>query len=214
MPATHNHLWSILKAWKDQKIASLSLADSDVCSEEELKRRARALGIPAAQLRWVPSRSPDPISLLERRMEALLLNPDEVAHTEPLMIRELQHRCVGCGKRRQCALDLADRSADPGWQCWRAYCPNAATLLMLSVLQSGSKASNNRAAVGLKPENGHLLRSGPIKTLSMHSTGSPRSQRRSRTFRLMGHHYRHLLAFLKALIARIDLRHFPGSCCG
>ena len=141
MPATDNHLWSILKAWKDRKVASLSLADSDVCSEEELKRRARALGIPAAQLRWVPSHSPDPISLLERRMEALLLNPDEVTHIEPLMVRELQHRCVRCEKRRQCALDLADRSADPGWQCWRDYCRNAATLLMLSALQGSSKIS-------------------------------------------------------------------------
>ena len=136
MPATHNHLWSILKAWKDRKVASLSLADSDVCSGEELKRRARALGIPAAQLRWVPSHSPDPISLLERRMEALQLNPDELTHIEPLMVRELQHRCVKCEKRRQCALDLADRSVDPEWQCWRDYCPNAATLLMLSALQS------------------------------------------------------------------------------
>ena len=73
-------------------------------------------------------------------MEALQLNPDEVTHIEHLMVRELQHRCVKCEKRRQCALDLADRSADPEWQCWRDYCPNAATLLMLSALQS-SKSS-------------------------------------------------------------------------
>ena len=72
-------------------------------------------------------------------MEALLLNPDEVTHIEPLMVRELQHRCVKCEKRRQCALDLADRIADPGWQCWRDYCPNAATLLMLSALQGSSE---------------------------------------------------------------------------
>ncbi len=135
MPASYNHPWSILKAWKAWKAACLSLAGSDVCSEDELLRRARALGIPAAQLRWVSRFSPDPISLLERRMEALSLNPDELTYIEPLTVRELQHRCVNCEKRGQCALDLADEFADPGWQYWRDYCPNAATLITLSTLQ-------------------------------------------------------------------------------
>lgn len=135
MPASYNHHWSIFKAWKDWKAACLSLAGSDVCSEDELLRRARALGIPAAQLRWVSRFNPDPISLLERRMEALSLDPDELTHIEPLRVRELRHRCVNCGKRRQCALDLADEFADPGWQYWREYCPNAATLMTLSTLR-------------------------------------------------------------------------------
>ena len=139
MPASYNHHWSIFKAWKDWKVGCLGFADSDACSEYELKRRANYLGIPVAQLRWVLSYSPDPISLLERRMEALSLNPDEVAHMEPLTIRELRHRCVKCEKRGQCALDLADEFADPGWQSWRNYCPNAATLSMLSTFQSCSK---------------------------------------------------------------------------
>ena len=139
MPASYSHHWSILKAWKDWKIAHLSFGDSDVCSKYELKRRAHYLGIPAAQLRWVSSHGPDPISLLERRMEALSLNPDDVAHIEPLTVRELQHRCVRCEKYGQCALDLADKFADPAWQSWRDYCPNAATLSMLSTFQSCSK---------------------------------------------------------------------------
>jgi hypothetical protein len=133
MPAPYKHHWSIFKDWKDWKAACLSSADLDVCSENELKRRAHYLGIPVAQLRWVSTYRPDPISLLERRMEALSLNPDEVAHLEPLMVRELRHRCTRCAKREQCALDLADKSADPGWQYWRDYCPNAATLTMLSI---------------------------------------------------------------------------------
>ena len=139
MPALYGHHWSIFKAWKDWKVVWLSFADSDVCSEYELKRRADYLGIPVAQLRWVSSFRPDPISLLERRMEALSLNPDEVAHIEPLMVRELQQRCVKCKKPEQCALDLADEFADPGRQSWRDYCPNAAALAMLSTFQSCSK---------------------------------------------------------------------------
>ena len=136
MQTSHNHHhWSILQALKDWKVARFSSPESDVCSEDELRRIANELGIPVAQLRWVSSYSPEPISLLERRMEALSLNPDEVTHIEPLRIRELRHRCVKCGKRRQCALDLADEFADPGWQYWRDYCPNAATLMTLSTLQ-------------------------------------------------------------------------------
>ena len=139
MPASYDNHWSIFKAWRVWKTSRLSFADSDVCSEYELKRRAHYLGIPAAQLRWVSGYSPDPISLLERRMEALSLNPDEIAHIEPLTVRELRHRCVKCDKRGQCALDLADEFADPGWQSWRDYCPNAATLTMLSTFQSCSQ---------------------------------------------------------------------------
>jgi hypothetical protein len=135
MPASYYHHWSIFKAWKDWKAARLNRADSDVCSEDELLRIARGLGVPAAQLRWVSSHSADPIGLLERRMEALSLNPVDVTHIEPLTVRELQHRCVRCEKRGQCALDLADKVADPGWQYWRDYCPNAATLMTLSTMQ-------------------------------------------------------------------------------
>lgn len=142
MPASYNHHWSIFKAWKDRKVAWLSFADSDVCSEHELKRRAQYLGIAVAQLRWVSSFSPDPISLLERRMEALSLDPDEVAHIEPITVQQLRNRCARCDRRGRCALDLADNCSDRGWQYWRDYCPNAATLSMLSTLQSCTKVCN------------------------------------------------------------------------
>jgi hypothetical protein len=63
----------------------------------------------------------------------------EAAHIDPLTLRELQQHCVRCEKRRQCALDLADKFAEPGWQYWRDYCPNAATFSMLSTFQRCSK---------------------------------------------------------------------------
>jgi CRP-like cAMP-binding protein len=103
MPASYNRHWSIFKAWKDWKAACLSFADPDICSEDELERRAQYLGIPVAQLRWVSSYRPDPISLLERRMGALSLDPDEIAHMEPLTVRELRqaHDTVRSGAIRQ-----------------------------------------------------------------------------------------------------------------
>ena len=131
MPASYDCHWSIFKVWKDLIAACLGFTDSEICSAYELKRRAIYLGIPVAQLRWVSSYRPDPISLLERRMEALSVNPVEVADIAPLKVRELQHRCVMCAKRERCALDLADKFADPDWRYWRDYCPNAATLTSL-----------------------------------------------------------------------------------
>ena len=77
MSASYSYNWSIFQAWNGWKVARS--ADSDVCSEYELKRRARYLGIPVAQLRWVSSYRPDPIGLLERRMGSLSLDPDEIA---------------------------------------------------------------------------------------------------------------------------------------
>ena len=139
MPASYNHHWSIFNAWKGWKVACSSFADSDVCSEHEMKRKAQCLGIPFAQLRWVSSYGPDPIGLLERRMEALALDPEEATHIEPFTVRELQQRCVKCEKLGQCASDLADEFADPGWQSWRDYCPNAAILTMLNTLRSCSQ---------------------------------------------------------------------------
>ena len=129
---------SVLEAWKGWRGGGAGAVDSDVCSEHELKRRAEYLGIPLARLRWVSSYRPDPISLLERRMETLSLELDEVAHMEPLMAGELQHRCVKCEQPERCALDLADELVHPGGQLWRDYCPNAATLTMLGSLQAAS----------------------------------------------------------------------------
>lgn len=139
MPASCNRHGSIFKAWRNWKNACLSLGESYVCTEHELKRRARYLGIPVAQLRWVPSYGPEPIGLLQRRMKALSLDLDDVTQTEPLLLQELQHRCARCESREQCALELADKSSDPASENWRDYCPNAATLLMLSTLQTCSK---------------------------------------------------------------------------
>lgn len=136
MPASCNRPWSIFRIWKNWKVACSSFADSDICSEHELKRRADHLGIPVAQLSWVSTYRPDPISLLERRMEALSLDPDKVLQIEPLAVRQLQQRCVNCAKLRRCALDLADEFADPGWHTWRDYCPNAATLALLNTFQN------------------------------------------------------------------------------
>jgi len=73
--------------------------------------------------------------LLPRRMAALHLDVDGFARREPLTFRELHRLCALCDSHRQCARGLADEMADPGWQDWRDYCPNATTLSLLSALE-------------------------------------------------------------------------------
>ncbi len=74
----------------------------------------------------------DDVRLLLGRMAVLELSPYQVNGADPLLFRELQGRCSLCASKGPCALDLAREAAD-GRPCnWRAYCPNAASLALLS----------------------------------------------------------------------------------
>ncbi|MFD2180806.1 hypothetical protein [Rhodoplanes azumiensis] len=73
--------------------------------------------------------------LLCRRMRALRLDPDELYCSEPRAFGMLHRLCATCPVPGRCARDLADEFADPAWQDWRNYCPNATTLSILSALR-------------------------------------------------------------------------------
>ncbi len=75
------------------------------------------------------------MDLLSRRMLALHLDPSEFARAELSALSELQRLCGRCRHRVQCEGDLADEFADPAWQNWRDYCPNANALSILSALR-------------------------------------------------------------------------------
>lgn len=89
------------------------------------------------------SYGPDEADLLRLRMAALHLDPEELAGSEPVLLRELQRLSTMCESRGQCARDLdrefARDCADLASQDWRDYCLNAATLNMLSTLGSCSE---------------------------------------------------------------------------
>lgn len=82
------------------------------------------------------------VSLLFRRMAALRIDRDELAGDEPLLFRELQGFCSLCRSKGQCVRGLiGGLDDDPGWQDWRDYCPNAATLSVLATLRDCVRAS-------------------------------------------------------------------------
>ena len=75
--------------------------------------------------------------LLSRRMCTLGFDRSEAVRFRPDIIPELQKSCVACNSRTQCDADLNSVSLDGDGvpdQTWQDYCPNVATLKMLSSL--------------------------------------------------------------------------------
>lgn len=72
---------------------------------------------------------------LTARMAVLHLRPDDLALEDGGRFRDLQRLCERCGNKNRCAGDLASEFADPGWDEWRDYCPNATALAVSSALK-------------------------------------------------------------------------------
>jgi hypothetical protein len=102
-------------------------------SAEEVDRLARLLGVPSVELRVVETERN--AELLNRRMAALGLDPNEFAGLEPALMRDMQGLCTQCESRTQCLDDFARHASDPTWEGWRQYCPNQSVLNMLNILQ-------------------------------------------------------------------------------
>jgi len=102
-------------------------------------------GEPTAKilLRSLPALGAQKPILLNNRMKSLHLDPDEFARFEPVMIQELSIRCRACESTAQCASDLARNANEAVGRDWRDYCPNAATLNMLSVVRDCHAAFTN-----------------------------------------------------------------------
>lgn len=108
-----------------------SQSSFDICGQEGIERMAHDLAISATELRQLASHGPESADLLPQRMEALDLDQDEVARTEPATMQDLQRVCTMCDCHRRCAHDLAHDPLDP---VWKEYCLNAQTLTALSAL--------------------------------------------------------------------------------
>jgi hypothetical protein len=86
--------------------------------------------------------------LLSLRMRALGFDTTEAAQFQPGIILDLHKSCVACESRAQCAADL--KSANPEGdssdaKIWQDYCPNVATLNMLSSLLPAMRVTTHSA---------------------------------------------------------------------
>jgi hypothetical protein len=65
------------------------------------------------------------LDLLECRTAMLSLDVRAIQMDDSKAFKGAKRRCVSCGVREACALDL---KRDPNNPVWEAYCPNAAVL--------------------------------------------------------------------------------------
>ncbi|MEJ2653543.1 MAG: hypothetical protein P8173_17680 [Gammaproteobacteria bacterium] len=72
--------------------------------------------------------------LLWQRMRILRVDPLQFSNEEPAVFRALQKSCSMCESREACIHDLLQDAIDPTGTNWREYCPNVATLNMVSAL--------------------------------------------------------------------------------
>jgi hypothetical protein len=103
-------------------------AGLDNLDPNELGNIARDLGASASELRAIAGKWPDSADLLTRRMEALHLDPIEIAQAHPVVSGELNKLCSLCRDKHECKHDL---ERDPINPRWRRYCPNSQTLIAL-----------------------------------------------------------------------------------
>ena len=122
--------------WRDWRRTSSELSELESCGADEARRIAQDIGVSVSDLRTLTRHGSDAADLLLRRMSVLHIDPAELARTEPTVFRDLQRLCTMCKSKGRCIRDLDNRAADPAWEEWRDYCPNATTLSMLSTVEA------------------------------------------------------------------------------
>ena len=117
--------------WQSWTGFNPALSDLSCCAQDEVNRIARDIGVSAAELRELATLGPDAADQLLKRMEALKLDPNDVARAEPPTFHDLQRICSLCDNHKRCEQDFASNAAAPAWE---DYCPNAVTLKVLTTM--------------------------------------------------------------------------------
>ena len=115
--------------WHETRERWAQLAELRDLPPAELERVAADVGVSAAELMELSTRPEGTQGLLERRLAALHLDPEEIRKLSPMLLRDLQRTCGGCTERQRCRDDMAVSPLAPGWE---SYCPNSGTLRTLS----------------------------------------------------------------------------------
>jgi hypothetical protein len=111
-------------------------SDLAACSDDDVNRMARDVGLSVYELQRLTSRGSHAADLMLRRLAALNLDRDEVAAVHRATFLDLQRVCTNCDCKGRCKRDLAQQPEDAGWE---DYCPNVATLKMLDALPWSSR---------------------------------------------------------------------------
>ena len=126
-----HHVWSLQAVFRRWRERFGRDGDLDLCEPSEKEQIARDIGVSSDELRQFAKCDSHAADLLQERMTALDLAPDEVARVSPETMRDMQRLCTLCKKHRRCSRDLARNASDP---VWKDYCPNLETLTSLDAL--------------------------------------------------------------------------------
>jgi adenylate cyclase len=116
------------------------------CGPDEVMQAAKDLGVTPNQLRELVSKGPGAADLLQKMLVALHVDPEALADTDPLIMRELQRLCITCGDKKRCEHEFANGTAA---NHFREFCPNALTLETL--ISQKDQSSRQVAPVTMKP---------------------------------------------------------------
>ena len=132
-----NSVFETFRGWlHNRKLFRQFRQRFDACDKNEIARIVRDVGLSSHDLREMAALGPDAAKQLLDRMDALHLDADALAKSEPSTMRDLQRLCSSCVSKKRCQRDLLLVPDDP---MWRHYCPNADTLDALQ-----SEAANAR----------------------------------------------------------------------
>jgi hypothetical protein len=104
------------------------MAELDRCGIGEMHRIAHDVGLTGADLSVLAAKRPNSANLLYRRMDAIKLDPKEIAKIDLPVLRDLQRVCTLCRSKSECEHALAQNPSNPAW---KGYCPNVMTLTAL-----------------------------------------------------------------------------------
>lgn len=118
----------VLDWWIATRDRWARMAELHALPPEELQRVASDFGVSTSELLEASGRSDRTQGLLEKRLAALNLDPEEIWKLSPMLLRDLQRTCSSCSERQRCTDDMELSALAPGWE---SYCPNSGTLRTL-----------------------------------------------------------------------------------
>ena len=129
-PATaHSLIGRVLDWWYGVRDSWQRMHELEMLSDHEIERMAKDIGVRPEELVRMMAEPNSTALLLERRLAALSLDPEDIRRLSPLLLADLQRTCALCDEKRRCRQDLDADPAAPGWE---SYCPNSGTLRTLA----------------------------------------------------------------------------------
>ena len=122
MTAQHATLFGKFADWLRYR---RELSEARRLNRTDIDAIARDLRVSAGELDRLVAAGPHSADEMPDMLKALGIDADDLARTEPLMVRDMQRVCSLCRDKPHCHSELAAGTAA---EHYREYCPNAPTI--------------------------------------------------------------------------------------